>query len=134
MPKSDWTAADIRKLTQKGMKVNTNGADLDDAPRPTPAGIEFIEKILTENSVEFEKEYKFEKSRKWRFDFAIPSLMVGIEYDGLSGEKMLGHQTITGINKDQEKANFAVCSGWRILRYTAMSYPAFESDLIKILK
>ena len=33
--------------------------------------------------IPFEQEYKFHPERKWRFDFAIPSNMIAIEYEGL---------------------------------------------------
>ncbi len=35
-----------------------------------------------------DKEYRFHPDRKWRFDFALPDKMIGIEYEGLNSEKV----------------------------------------------
>jgi len=65
-----------------------------------------------------EEEYRFDKVRLWRFDFAIPDLMIAIEIEGVSYQKQGRHQTATGFTKDCEKYNSATCDGWAVLRYT----------------
>src|SRR4051812_11455124 len=46
-----------------------------------------------EKSLELKKEYRFDKNgRRFKFDFAIPALKIGIEYEGLNSEKS-GHTT-----------------------------------------
>lgn len=56
------------------------------------------------------REYRFHPSRKWRFDFAFPSVRLAIEVDGR------GHFTGKSIG-DYERQNAAVMLGWRILRF-----------------
>ncbi len=64
-----------------------------------------------------EREYKFDKKRRWRFDFAFPNKKIGIECEGavFSGGR---HTRGTGFTKDCEKYNMAVELGWKVLRYT----------------
>lgn len=66
----------------------------------------------------FIPEYKFAApKRQWRLDFAYPSLQIGIECEG--GTWIKGrHTTGQGYARDCEKYNYALLSGWYILRYT----------------
>jgi len=58
-------------------------------------------------------EYLFDPERKWRFDFAWPTVMVAVEVQGFG----YGHQAQQGIAADNEKANRAVELGWKLFRY-----------------
>lgn len=82
--------------------------------------MEFLRMILTLlNSVckEWVSEYRFHPTRKWRFDFAHPEKMIGIEIEG--GVFSKGRHTRgMGYIKDCEKYNSAIILGWRVLRYT----------------
>lgn len=80
----------------------------------------------------YETEFTFHPERKWRFDFAIPSMKVGIEYEGLMSEKSR-HTTIKGFTGDAEKYNAAALLGWKVLRYTALNYTNLSKDLNKII-
>ena len=63
------------------------------------------------------KEYKFHEVRKWRFDYAIPSVKVAIEIDG--GVWEYGrHNRPQGYINDMEKLNNAASMGWLVLRFT----------------
>ena len=64
-----------------------------------------------------EREYKFHPKRRWRLDFAWPSLMLAVEIEGgvWSGGR---HTSGVGFTSDCEKYNEAVCLGWRVLRVT----------------
>lgn len=88
-----------------------------------------MEMMLKLAGYEFVKEYKFHPSRKWRFDWAIPSLKLGIEYEGIMSEKSR-HTTVTGMSNDCEKYNAAQSLGWKVLRFTALNY----RDLITAIK
>jgi len=79
------------------------------------------------------EELQFHHKRKFRFDWALPELMVAIEYEGLMSEKS-GHTTIGGYTKDCEKYNLAQICGWKVLRYTAVNYQNLERDLKLYLK
>lgn len=69
-----------------------------------------------------EREYRFHPKRRWRFDFAWPSVKVAVEIEGRGR-----HQTFTGYRADLEKYNEAVQLGWRILRFPASDYKLSHS-------
>lgn len=121
-----WSASDIQKLADKGMVK-----DSDVPNKPIAAGITHIVEVLNRYSVKFEQEYRFNPKRRFRFDFYLNDLNVGIEYEGLMSEKSR-HTTIEGYSKDAEKYNLASCNGIHVLRYTALNFNQFETDLIKI--
>lgn len=80
-------------------------------------------------------EHTFHPTRKWRFDYAFPELMVAIEYEGLfSASKKSRHTTIKGFTEDAEKYNEAAILGWRILRITALDYHKVMDLLDRIVK
>ena len=62
-------------------------------------------------------EHKFHETRKWRLDFAIIDLKIGIEIEGgvWSGG---AHTRGKGFIEDMEKYNAAGTLGWVILRFT----------------
>lgn len=65
-----------------------------------------------------ECEYRFHMARKWRFDVAIPELLVGMEYHGgLFMARRGGHQTVKGARNDWEKLNEAQILGWTVLQF-----------------
>jgi len=80
-----------------------------------------MEMMLKLAGYEYVKELKFHPKRKWRFDWAIPSLKIGLEYEGIMSEKSR-HTTITGMSGDCEKYNAAQSLGWKVLRFTALNY------------
>ncbi len=63
-------------------------------------------------------EYKFHPKRRWRFDYAVPDLMIAVEIEGgIFAKSRLGHSSGSGIKKDMEKYNMATLMGWKVLRY-----------------
>lgn len=62
-------------------------------------------------------EYRFDDTRKWRFDFAFIQHMVAVEIEGgnFSGGR---HVRGKGYQDDCYKYNKALELGWRVLRYT----------------
>lgn len=62
-------------------------------------------------------EYRFDKKRLWRFDFAYPDRLIAIEVEGgvWSGGR---HTTGKGFTDDCEKYNQAAALGWRVFRFT----------------
>lgn len=138
-----WTENDLKNLKAKGYKV-------DDSKSGEIAIIKKkkIEKVSIEkNTIElflkqfqqqgliksYETEYKFDEVRKFRFDWAIPELMIAIEYEGVFSAKSR-HTTVAGFSEDCRKYNLAIANGWRVLRYTALNYLELYTDLEKILK
>jgi len=101
------------------------------AVKPSPQK-EWLELNLqywcNERSVSLEREVKFAADRKWRFDWAIPSLMIAIEYEGIFSTKSR-HTTHKGFNADTEKYNRASQDGWKVLRFTASNYKTLVNEL-----
>lgn len=118
-----------------------NKADLDDHLKKNngrlkkPSGDkykQYIEKALHDLGLPYQKEYQFLVGRKFRFDFAIPSMKLGLEYEGILSEQSR-HNNVVGYTNDCNKYNLAIIDGWRVLRYTALNYENVSNDLKKIL-
>lgn len=65
-------------------------------------------------------EYKFLDNRKFKFDWFIPSMNCGIEYEGLFCSRSR-HTTLSGYSKDCEKYTLASLNGLKVIRITAMT-------------
>jgi very-short-patch-repair endonuclease len=79
-----------------------------------------------------EREYRFDPERRWRFDFAWPSLKIAVEIEG--GVWIRGrHVRPVGYLGDLEKYNRAVVLGWRVLRYAPHQLGQLEHDLRALL-
>lgn len=138
-----WTAADINRVAAKGFKCKIQGKQHQQQEKALKtnangseqkAKIEFtLLALVQQKAIEgYESEYQFDKKRKFRFDWAIPSLMLAIEYEGLMSDKS-GHTTVTGYTKDCIKYNLAATQGWKVLRYTALNVQNILGDIEKIL-
>lgn len=92
-----------------------------------------IELELKANGIDFQKEHRFDKVRRFRFDIAILEHKVAVEYEGIFKGKSR-HTTIKGYTTDCEKYNLATVNGWRVLRYTAKNYGQAVPDVLKLLK
>lgn len=138
-----WTAGDIKKLnlvTDLEENVQKKAKCGNKLPKIEKISTEkeFIKKILwvfhrEELIPEYVEELQFHPERKFRFDWAIPDLMIAIEYEGIISKKS-GHTTISGYTKDCEKYNIAIMRGWKTLRYTAKNYKDLPTDLKFLLK
>lgn len=67
---------------------------------------------------DLQDEFQFHPLRKWRFDFCLPTVRVGIEIDGgvfING----GHNRGAQISKDYEKRNVALTMGYRVFQLTS---------------
>ena len=93
-----------------------------------------VKNKLTELKIPFEEEYRFEKSRRWRFDFVLKPVKTKIAIE-IEGGVWLGRGHTGGkhFESDCEKYNFASLNGWIILRYTPNTIPRLWEDL-KVLK
>ena len=65
----------------------------------------------------YQREYRFDKSRKWRADFAFPQARLLVEVEGgiHSGGR---HVRGKGYEADLDKYNAAVAQGWAVLRFS----------------
>lgn len=84
-----------------------------------------------EKGLQLHEEYKFENTRRWRFDWAIPALMIAVEYEGLFSEKSR-HTTPNGFTGDSNKYNHAQMKGWKVLRFTALNYNTLITQLNQV--
>ena len=84
-----------------------------------------------ERGLELVQEHRFDEERRFRFDWFIPALFTGIEFDGLMSEKSR-HTTLTGFSNDCTKTNLAQKKGLKVLRYTILTYKDVLRDLTEI--
>ncbi len=85
----------------------------------------------TDLGLECVKEYKFHDTRRWRFDYAIPTHRIALEVEGgvWTGGR---HTRAQGFLGDMEKYNTATLLGWRVFRTTPSKlYSAATIDMIK---
>ena len=104
-----------RKKASSGGKYNT----------------EVILKWFAEHGLFPVAEYRFDDTRKWRFDFAFTDARVALEVEGgvWTGGR---HTRGSGFVKDIEKYNRAAELGWRIVRTTPSELGMQETiDLLK---
>lgn len=123
-----WKISDVDKF----QKVPPHSRAVK-IPKELPKGVQHIKNHLTFLKIPFVQELKFHSIRKFRFDFAIPDLMIAIEYEGLNSEKS-GHTTLVGYTEDCVKYNLAAIDGWSILRYTAVNVESLAKDLRELIK
>ena len=136
-----WSENDLKNLKLKGLKVDDNKINETKKPKIVivKRSVEkdtihaILDMLKLTNQIEdYVTELQFDENRKFRFDYAIPSLKIAIEYEGIFSKKSR-HTTVNGFSEDCVKYNLATCSGWRVLRYTAKNYLNLEKDLIKML-
>jgi len=107
-----WSIKDVERLT--------GTPALKKEPKPKKIGKDYpaeICEVLDKNKIEYQREYKFLHDRRFRFDIAIPSLKIAIEFEGgvFSGGR---HTRGKGYISDCKKYNLATMHGWKLLRYT----------------
>lgn len=69
----------------------------------------------SELRMEVVKEFRFHPTRRWRFDYAIPSHKIALEVEGgvFTGGR---HTRSKGFIGDMEKYNEAARLGWTVVR------------------
>lgn len=79
--------------------------------------VDLFHKVLQKEfpSVSIHREYRFHKTRMWRFDYAIPDLKIAIEVDG-GIWKNGRHNRPVGYINDLDKFNTAATMGWLVLK------------------
>lgn len=75
-----------------------------------------VESILKDLNLDYVKEFKFCKTRKWRADYYIEQLKVLFEIDGAVWRHGR-HTRGQGFINDCEKLNTASILGYTVLRY-----------------
>lgn len=77
----------------------------------------FINFVKQQLGIDLVPEFRFDKVRKWRFDYAIPECMIAIEKEGgvWSGGR---HTRGKGYINDMEKYTACALQGWILIRRT----------------
>ena len=139
-----WTEKQVRQLKKDGMiknfhipqkiagNCNKNGVTRNKIFEKRSKEKEWLEWNLmfwaNEHAISLEPEYKFDETRKWRFDWAFPGIKAAVEYEGIFSEKSR-HTTKSGYAGDVEKYNAATIAGWRVIRLTAKNYKSVLKKL-----
>lgn len=89
-----------------------------------------LKKFCQENELTYIEEFKFLEKRKFRFDWYVEELRLGIEYEGIVSNKSR-HTSITGFTRDCEKYNLAQINGYDVLRFTVINYTDLEEMMTK---
>lgn len=96
-----------------------------------PATDVFTQICAKEMGVECVKEYRFYKSRQWRFDYALPLYKIALEVEG--GVWTQGrHVRPVGFLGDMNKYNTATLLGWRVFRTTPSKL--LSQNTLKLIK
>ena len=108
--------------------------DMEGATVGNSKGEETLALLLRHYKIPFHREFRFHKTRRWRFDFVIgdfPSMIkIAIEVEG--GIYSNGRHTRgSGYSADLIKYNTALLGGWRVLRYTTKQ---IDQDVINDIK
>ena len=91
----------------------------------------FVQTCRQVLAVDVFPEYRFHDTRKWRFDYAIPSKKIAVEIEG--GAWINGrHNRAQGFIADMEKYNTAAAMGWRLLRATPQNL--LTTKFLKLLQ
>ncbi|GGG97536.1 hypothetical protein [Pedobacter zeae] len=91
----------------------------------------FCHFVKLQLNFEIVMEYRFDKKRKWRFDYANEEKKIAIECEGgiWTGGR---HTRGKGYQNDMEKYNAASLQGWTLIRRTPDQLITSETiDLIK---
>lgn len=115
-----WDMKAVNKLQNQG-SVNVAENYSKNIPKPKSEGVDYLGKIVSALEIlgvqEGKREYKFLHDRRFRFDWALPSAMVAVEFEGgifTNGR----HTRAKGYSNDAKKYNLAVMHGWKLLRFT----------------
>lgn len=112
-----WTSAAVEKLLKRGDCVNSGDGRQVNDKQSSPDHVGKISGALRVLGIEHEREYKFLHDRIFRFDIAIPTHRIAIEFEG--GIYSKGRHTRgKGYARDAKKYNLATMHGWRLLRFT----------------
>lgn len=117
---SGWTAAAVAKLGNYSQQ-NETVKPMKKYSKNIPDYSGELQAALKALGIESVREYKFLHDRRFRFDLAIPQVMIAIELEG--GIFSTGRHTRgKGYANDAKKYNLAVRHGWKLFRYTTADF------------
>jgi hypothetical protein len=95
-----------------------------DTPNRASAPEALLHLLLAEHSdllaLQAGTEYRFQLTRRWRFDVAYPAYKVAVEVEGVNYDMAhpTRHQRPQGYADDCAKYNAALLAGWLVVRFT----------------
>ena len=94
-----------------------------------------LELLFKDAKIEYEAEYRFHSTRRWRFDFAFPQYKIALEIEGLGPRGSAGaHQRTKGFKKDLEKYDAAARLGWNVYRCsTEMALSGHAAQTVEMM-
>ena len=109
--------AEYRKLYGGGRKTATKCKNKVKGVKVESVGEAALIQQLKTLKIEFEQEFQFHTTRKWRADFHIKNTKLLIEVEGgiWSGGR---HTRGKGYIGDMEKYNAATMMGYQVLRFS----------------
>ena len=109
--------AEYRKLYGGGRKTATKRKNKVKGVKVESVGEAALIQQLKTLKIEFEQEFQFHTTRKWRADFYIKNTKLLIEVEGgiWSGGR---HTRGKGYIGDMEKYNAATMMGFQVLRFS----------------
>ncbi|WP_179996113.1 DUF559 domain-containing protein [Acinetobacter sp. YH16051] len=109
--------AEYKKLYGGGRKTATKRTTKVKGVRVESKGEAALIQQLKALQIEFEQEFQFHSTRKWRADFYIKNTKLLIEVEGgiWSGGR---HTRGNGYLGDMEKYNAATMMGFQVLRFS----------------
>ena len=109
--------AEYKKLYGGGRKTATKRKNKVKGVKVESVGEAALIQQLKTLKIEFEQEFQFHKTRKWRADFHIKNTKLLIEVEGgiWSGGR---HTRGKGYIGDMEKYNAATMMGYQVLRFS----------------
>ena len=96
-------------------------------------GTDTIAFVLRSMKLDFEREFRFHFTRKWRADFRLTRYPILIEFEG--GAYTNGRHTRgKGYTADIEKYNAAILDEWVVLRFTTdhIKKPDYVKDCVAL--
>ena len=147
----NWKISDIENLQKAGKIRGFHAAKIAPGAKKIASGAKKLPKSdnrskakdwiewnlmfwANEYAIQVIPEHRFHPHRQWRFDWAIPALMVAVEFEGGIYQAKSGHNTAKHYTKDTQKYNAAQAAGWTVLRYTAKNFQDMSGDLALVLK
>ena len=143
----NWNEKHIKQLHQAGKirgykcsapRNKKRGKRASRIPQPRAKALVWLDWNIqywcNERSLSMVPEFKFDQSRNWRFDYAIPAHKIAVEFEGGVFMEKSGHNTAKHYTKDTEKYNRAAVLAWRVIRVTALNYKTALQQLNELIK
>lgn len=112
-----WTEQDLDHYRSRQEQPRPK---VKDTPKPTGSTLERDMGYFLNDAgiVDYQLEWRFHTTRRWRFDFAWPDKMLALEVEGgtwINGAHTRGRH----YESDCVKYNEAALAGWRVIRATS---------------